>query len=578
MRRSLLGWIVCLLLPVVIPAVKTAAEADKPAPKPVNNLRDPIQEWLDSSHTDESTLKAAGIPTDGPGLATYFKKRTITVSNAERIKQLVRQLGEDEFKTREEASRQLMMLGPRARPFLQVALRDSDPEIVRRAQDCLERISRGMSVTALAAGVRTLARLKPPDAAAVLLNYLPSAEDERVAETIHQVLPYLAMRDGKAEPAFLEALKDESADKRAAAAVALAEVPLAEVKTTVRKLLHDRDQNVRMRVGLALVAHGDKEAMPLLIRSIDEVPLERNGLVFELLDRLARGTPPKEMPVTDQKANHKYFQAWDAWWKDHQDKISPSRLEQASRTLGFTLIALLDLNTVEYIDRAKDVRWKIADAQKPLDVQLLPGEERVLIAEYNANRVSERNLKGEIVWQMPVNGPLVAQRLPNGNTFIATVNQMIEVDKDGKEVFTYSRPDGGEFMRATKLRDGGIACVVKLGVALSRYVRLAPSGRDFKEIKTWGVQVRTSGGRIEVLPDGHVLIPEMDNNRVIEYDADGQRFWEVTLDQPIAAVRLPNGNTLVTLMQENRAVEVDRAGKEVWQFKADSKVTRAYRR
>ncbi|HEY7327491.1 MAG TPA: HEAT repeat domain-containing protein [Gemmataceae bacterium] len=579
MRRFLLGWIVCLLLPAGIQFVVASSQADEPASKPANFSKDPVRDWFDSSHTDESTLKAAGIPTDGPGLVAYFKQRTITVSNAERIKQLVRQLGDDDFKAREEASRHLMMLGPRARPFLQAALRDSDPEIVRRAQDCLERISRGMSVTALAAGVRMLARLKPNDTAAVLLNYLPSAEDERVTETLHQVLPFLAVRDGKAEPAFLEALKDASADKRAAAAVALAGSPLPDVKPIVGKLLHDRDQNVRMRVGLALVAQGDKEAMPVLIRSINEVPLERNGLVFELLDRLARGAPPKEMPVADQKANHKYFQAWDAWWKDHQDTISPSRLEQASRALGFTLIALLDDHTVEYLDRAKDVRWKITDAHKPLDVQLLPGEERVLIAEYNANRVSERNLKGEIVWQMPVNGPLVAQRLPNGNTFIAMVNQLIEVDKDGKEVFTYSRPDGGEFMRATKLRDGGIACVVKLGVALSRYVRLEPSGKDFKEVKSWGVQVRTSGGRIEVLPNGHVLIPEMDNNRVIEYDADGHPSgWEVALDQPIAAVRLPNGNTLVTLMRENRAVEVDRAGKEVWQFKADSKVTRAYRR
>jgi hypothetical protein len=388
----------------------------------------------------------------------------------------------------------------------------------------------------------------------------------------------LAVRDGSAESAFLEAVRDESAEKRAAAAVSLAGIPLPDVKPTVRKLLQDRDQNVRVRVGLALVAHGDKEAMPVLIRSIDEVPLEKNGLVFELLDRLAHGSPPKEMPVADQKAKHKYFQAWNAWWKEHQDKISPSRLEQASRTLGFTLIALLDEHTVEYLDRAKNVRWKITDAQKPLDVQLLPGEERVLIAEYNAQRVSERNLKGEIAWQMPVNGPLVAQRLPNGNTFIATVNQLIEVDKDGKETFSYSRPDGWEFARATKLRDGGIACVVKSPAGLTRYVRLAQSGKEFKEVKSWGVHVRTSGGRIEVLPNGHALIPEMDNNRVIEFDADGHGVWEVTLDQPIAAVRLPNGNTLVTLMQENRAVEVDRAGKEVWQFKADSKVTRAYRR
>lgn len=555
MCRYLLGWMVCVLLPLGIYAAETTADAD------------------------ESALKAAGIPTDGPGLATYFKKRTTTISNVARIKELVRRLGDDDFKTREEASRQLVMLGPRARPFLQIAIKDADPEIVRRAQDCLERIARGMSVTTLSAAVRVLARRRPPNAAAVLLSYLPSAEDERVGETIYQVLPDLAERDGKAEPALVEALKDESPDKRAAAAAALAKAQPPEVMPSVRKLLHDRESNVRLSVGLALAARGEKDAVPVLIRSIDEVPLERNGLVLEFLDRLAAGTPPPEMPVADQEASHKYCQAWETWWKEHHDKIDPARLEHVSRSLGFTLIVLLELNTVEFLDRAKDVRWKITDVQMPLDVQLLPGEQRVLVAEYKGNRVSERNLKGEIVWKKTVSGPLVAQRLPNGNTFIAMRSQLIEVDKDGKEVFTYSRPDGSEFMRATKLRDGGIACIVQLGGALARYVRLSPQGKDFKETKSWGVQVRTSGGRIDVLPNDHVLIPEMDNNRVIEYDADGQRsVWEVTLDQPIAAVRLPNGNTLVTLMQKNQAVEVDRRGKEVWQFKADTKVTRAFRR
>jgi outer membrane protein assembly factor BamB len=248
------------------------------------------------------------------------------------------------------------------------------------------------------------------------------------------------------------------------------------------------------------------------------------------------------------------------------------------RLRGFTMVVLLDEGVIEDLNAANQVNWKIDGLGYPLDAQLLPGEERVLTAEHRNNRVVERNIKGEELWKRPVAGPLMAQRLPNGNTFIATRHAVFEIDKDGKEVFNYSRPDGGEFMRAVKLRDGDIACLVQLGGALVRYVRLTPAGKDFNEVKSWGVQVRTSGGRLEVLPNGHVLIPEMDNNRVVEYDADGQSVWEATLDQPIAAVRLPNGNTIVTLMRANQAVEVDRTGKQVWQFKADSRVTRAFRR
>ena len=92
------------------------------------------------------------------------------------------------------------------------------------------------------------------------------------------------------------------------------------------------------------------------------------------------------------------------------------------------------------------------------------------------------------------------------------------------------------------------------------------------------VYVQTSGGRIEVLPSGHVLIPELKNNRVVEYDTDGKIVWQVPFNEPIAAVRLGNGNTLVTSYNQPRAVELDRAGKEVWEYKTDTRVTRAFRR
>jgi len=525
---------------------------------------------------DTALLKSHGIATDGPGLVAFIRQRARDRADETRIKTLIRELGADSFKVREKASKQLVAIGARVRPLLQAALKDSDPEIARRAQECLNHIGEGVTTSMVSAAVRVLAREKPPEAAAVLLAYLPDAEEESVAETIRQSLTALAERDGKPEPALVAALTDKSSIQRAAAAVALCRLNAPEVRASVRKVLQDRDPQVRLRVALALTAARDKEAVSVLIRLLDELPLNQTGLVISLLDRLAGDTGPTGMAKADAESRGKYRKAWEAWWKDHQAKIAPERLEQESRTLGFTLIVLLDLDTIEYLDRANRVQWKIENVERPLDAQLLPGEQRVLVAEHQANRVSERNLKGEIVWKKIIQGPLAAQRLPNGHTFITTQEQLLEVDKDGKEVFSYSRRDGASFMRATKLPNGDIGCIVQLGTV--RFVRLTPSGKDFKEVKSWGVQVRTSGGRLAILPNGHVLIPEMNNNRVVEYDETGQSVWETTIDQPIAAVRLPNGNTLITLMRQNRAVEVDHAGKEVWQFKTNTRVTRALRR
>jgi hypothetical protein len=64
----------------------------------------------------------------------------------------------------------------------------------------------------------------------------------------------------------------------------------------------------------------------------------------------------------------------------------------------------------------------------------------------------------------------------------------------------------------------------------------------------------------------------------VEYDSVGTVVWEATTEQPVAAVRLANGNTLVTSFTRNWAVELDRTGKEVWSYRANTRVTRAFRR
>jgi hypothetical protein len=132
-------------------------------------------------------------------------------------------------------------------------------------------------------------------------------------------------------------------------------------------------------------------------------------------------------------------------------------------------------------------------------------------------------------------------------------------------------------MRATKLRNGDLALIQSgvLGGGAAQFVRLDSRG---KEKHRFGVNVGTSGGRVDVLPNGHVLIPIMHSDKVIEYDSTGKAVWEVNVAQPIVAIRLPSGNTLVTSMRERRAVEFDKTGKEVWEFKSDTRVTRALRR
>jgi hypothetical protein len=232
-------------------------------------------------------------------------------------------------------------------------------------------------------------------------------------------------------------------------------------------------------------------------------------------------------------------------------------------------VILLDINQVMELDRANNIRWHVEGLGYPLDAEMLPGN-RVLIAEHDANRVTERNTKGEILWQYAIEEPIMAQRLPNGNTFMASQNRFIEVDRAGRQILSIPQ-NSNDIMKARKLSNGDIV----FASSRHRVIRLNSEGR---EIQSFPAYVSIWGGRLDVLFNGNILVPEHDRNRVVEYDAKGKSVWESALQEPIAAVRLANGHTLVTFMTKHQGVEVDRAGKVVWDYSANTRVTRLFRR
>jgi hypothetical protein len=74
----------------------------------------------------------------------------------------------------------------------------------------------------------------------------------------------------------------------------------------------------------------------------------------------------------------------------------------------------------------------------------------------------------------------------------------------------------------------------------------------------------------EVLPNGHILIADENNNRVIEVTAGKALVRTFTAGNSVSgaafASRLPNGHTLITDANNNRAVEVDGNDSVVWEY------------
>ena len=538
----------------------------------------PIHFAADSESTpDEQILKDVGVDQDATALLGFFKNMSPSDEDTAKIKKLIEQLGDDEFDVREQATKQLKEKGPTAIPFLKTAAKSPDPEVARRADECSDAIRKRFSSTVVGAAARLLTKKRPDGTAAALLGILPSTEDEAVADEIRNALVKLAGKDGKAEPAIVAALTDKSPARRAAAGYALVRAGAEQEMPAVRKLLQDSEPIVRLHVGMALAGAREKEAVPALIELLDKLPMAQVAGVEEMLYRLAEEKQVPTLSGSDDAARKKYREAWSKWWTDNGEKVDFAKAE-APKLLGYTVIVLLDQNKVIELDADNKTRWEVAELQFPLDVQYLAGG-RLLLAEQQGGRVTERTLDGKVVWEYKMTEPLVAQRFPNGHTFIAGRNSMIVLDAKGNEVMTRNMPQGDQVMRAQRLPNGEIAHVVQhlggVGAGRTEYIHLDAAG---KELHRFDVNVSTFGGRIQLLPNGHVLIPEMHMNRVAEYNNEGKVVWETKVEQPIMASRLPNGNTLVTSMTQKKAIELDRDGKQVWEYTNDTRVTRALRR
>jgi hypothetical protein len=517
-------------------------------------------------------LKNAGLAVDGPSLLQFFRKRTLTEAGQQRIEILVKDLGDNSYKVRVKASSELVALGAVAVPYLRRAVKNPDLEVSRRAEDCLKQISESESARAglAEAAAHLIALRKPEGAVAVLLAYIPFAPDELVAGEVQAALAALAVRNGKPDAVLITALGDKLPARRAAAVEALCRGGMARQIPEIRQRLQDRDLSVRLRAALALATAREKEAVPVLIDLLAQLGPEQAWPAEDLLLRLAADQAPAVALGHDEASRRKCRDTWAAWWQAHAATADLARIEGAGQPLGYTLLVLLKAGQVIELDAKDQCRFQVDGLELPLDAQMLPGD-RVLVAEHDGDRITERNRKGEILWEYKVEKPLMAQRLPNGHTFIATQALLLEVDRQGKEVFRYSRPGGEPFMKAMKLPNGDIAFVT----LLRRFVRLDSTGRELQNIPA---NVSTSGGRIDVLPGGRVLVPERTSNRVVEYDAEGKVVWQVLFPEPVAATRLPNGHTLVTSYSGTRAVELDRAGQQVWEYRSSTRVTRAFRR
>jgi HEAT repeat protein len=508
--------------------------------------------------------------TDGASLLAAIREQTRTPEARTKIAGLIARLNSEEFVTRENASKELFAMGRIVLRQLREAAQSKDAEMSTRANLLIDQIEREPSYRLPAAAIRLLSVRKPPGSVEALLAYLPFADGEPLVAEVQKSLVVLARPNGNLDPVLVRALAAGEPNLRAVAGEALATGGGAEGRTAVRKLLSDPMPAVRLRVALALSMAGDDGGMPSLIELLTVLPDDQVGQVEDVLFQLAGETAP-DVPVGSKREERKKcHDAWAAWWKVNAARVDLTRLT-IHPSLGYTLICDLNGNRVFEVDRQGKPRWIITNAGGPVDARILPGN-RVLIAEYGADRLTERDFNGNILWERRIANPVNVQRLPNGNTFVATVNgPIVELDRAGNEVSRINNLPGN-IMAGVRTRRGTVICLTQNGQCFV----LDAAGRQLSTFAS-GHHQQSMGG-IDLLPNGRILVAQPNRNKVVEFDTEGKVIREVDAPNSMAATGLPNGHILATSQNTQRVCEVDRSGKTVWEYTAAGQVFRARRR
>ena len=495
---------------------------------------------------------------NGEKLLPTFTQKTPTPEDQRKIKDLIRELGDDNFETREKASMKIKALGDLVVPSLRSLTNSMDVEIKGRAKSLLEEMGESKSKPISPSLVRILALKKTKGLLPALLAYFPVAEsDEQFNEFLESAVLY-ARQQSSPDDAVLKSLNTENPRVKLASGILLLPFDDANSKEAIKTILEDKNPWIRNRIALALANLADKTAIPILINTLADLNQEQSSDTETFLFELAGANLPTDLPTapSDRK---KTKDAWLAWWSKNADKTSLTKsllgnLQAVSK--GNTIISSLANNQVLELDRNGKARWTITGLSGPMDAQALPNG-RILITEHHNMKITERSTKGDILWTKTVtSNPLSATRLRSGLTSITCRNMILEVDRSGKEILNLPRPQS-DIMSAERLRDGSY-------LVATNQMTLLKIDRTGKESNIVRLPLGVASHANDILQDGTVILPLTWHNKLQEIDPSGKVVLDITVNQPTAAVRLSNKNILIaTQTVPPKLIEFDRTGKQL---------------
>lgn len=159
-----------------------------------------------------------------------------------------------------------------------------------------------------------------------------------------------------------------------------------------------------------------------------------------------------------------------------------------------------------------------------------------------------------------------AVMLSNGNILFAHQFGVSEITPDKKVVWNYDAPAGHEIHTAAPIGNDHVLFIMNGDPAVVRVVNIVTgvTGREFVLPTGHPVSVHAQFRHARLTPNGTLVVANMQLNKVVEYDYDGNELWSFPAMTPWAVTPLSNGNQLITDRIGVR--EITRRGDSVWTF------------
>jgi HEAT repeat protein len=411
--------------------------------------------------------------------------------------------------------------------------------------------------------IRLITLVRPANAIEIILAYIPSCNDDNIQDLLGECLGLYLNDQNTPPPALIAASTSSIEEIRTFAGRVLAQSPNEIAQKTCTTLLSDSSVRVRFEVARESIKNQNKSAIPVLIELMTKVPAEKAEAIDQTLRAIAKDKSPESK--NDSKVD---AAAWNTWWqKEGTQLVLTPGLKNQEALKNFLVVESFNQEKksgrVFLVTPSGKTLWEIANLSNPTDALLLPNN-KILITEQGANRITERDTKGNISWEKSVTNPFHSQRLLNGNIFIASRNKIVEVGRNGNEIFSFSYPNE-TILAACKTRTNEYALLSYNGV----FLKLDSKGNEVSKSRIpFPTNFGINGGAITQNDRVLVSIPTL--NKIMEFNFSGQSTWESTITMPGIPTKLPNGNVVAPSLNGSKIVEIQMDGKIIYESTPNS--------